>query len=210
MSRLMFTITGLNHRYGSEFLEPGMTVKLVKEPDNEYDSEAIKVILKGIGQIGYVANSTYTVIGETMSAGRIYDKIVDGAKAKVVLVTDKGVICKVKKKYEQIGYDLLLDDLDKGIDSLDLSKDICIPDYGDELFSPDASWEEIRTIGRYLISLSKIETCILMSNDNKDETRASLIKKYEMELDKINDDDPYADKKRECIYSFIEKAKKRQ
>lgn len=99
MGKIMFTITGLNHRYGSEFLEPGMTFKLVKEPDNEYDAEAIKVMFKGLGQIGYVANSTYTVIGETMSAGRIYDKIVDGAKAKVVLVTDKGVICTVKKKH---------------------------------------------------------------------------------------------------------------
>ena len=48
-----------------------MKVKLVKEPDNEVDSEAIKVEMPGIGQIGYVANSPYTVIGESMSAGRI-------------------------------------------------------------------------------------------------------------------------------------------
>ena len=35
MSRLFFTITGMNHYYGSEFLKPGMKVMLVKEPDND-------------------------------------------------------------------------------------------------------------------------------------------------------------------------------
>ena len=33
-----------------------------------------------------------------MSAGRIYDKIGDTAKAKVVLVTEHGTICKLSKK----------------------------------------------------------------------------------------------------------------
>ena len=44
------------------------------------------------------ANSTHTVIGESMSAGRIYDKIGDTAKAKVVLVTPHGTICSLSKK----------------------------------------------------------------------------------------------------------------
>ena len=72
-----------------------MKVKLEKEPDNEYDKEAIQVKVKGLGKIGYVANSPYTVKGESMSAGRLYDKIGDKAKGKVVFVTDGGVICKV-------------------------------------------------------------------------------------------------------------------
>lgn len=45
-----------------------------------------------------MANSTHTVLGECMSAGRIYDKIGKKAKAKVVLVTDHGTICKLGKK----------------------------------------------------------------------------------------------------------------
>ena len=65
MSEIYFTIAGTNHWHGQEFIEPGMKEKLVKEPDNEVDSEAIKVEMPGIGQIGYVANSPYTVIGET-------------------------------------------------------------------------------------------------------------------------------------------------
>ena len=38
----------------------------VKEPDNEYDNEAIQVKIKGLGKVGYVANSPYTVKGESM------------------------------------------------------------------------------------------------------------------------------------------------
>ena len=75
-----------------------MKIQLEKEPDNKYDPEAIQVKLKGMGKIGYVANSPYTMIGESMSAGRIYDKIGDTAKAKVVLITDRGIICKISKK----------------------------------------------------------------------------------------------------------------
>jgi len=98
MEELYFTIAGCSHYYGSDFMEKGMKVKLEKEPDNEYDKEAIKVTYEGIGKIGYVANSFYNVIGESMSAGRLYDKIGDVAYAKVMLVTPAGTICKICKK----------------------------------------------------------------------------------------------------------------
>ena len=98
MSKKYFTIAGCNHYYGNEYMKKGMKVKLVKEPDNEYDQEAIQVEIKGLGKVGYVANSSYTVIGESMSAGRLYDKIGDTAYAKVVLVTPAGTICKICKK----------------------------------------------------------------------------------------------------------------
>ena len=75
-----------------------MKIRLEKEPDNEYDKEAIKVTCEGLGKIGYVANSSYTVMGESMSAGRVYDKIGDMAYAKVVLVTARGTLCKICKK----------------------------------------------------------------------------------------------------------------
>ena len=93
MSKIYFTLTGTNHYFGKEFLKKGAKIRLEKEPDNEYDKEAIKVTYEGLGKIGYVANSSYTVIGDSMSAGRIYDKIGKKAKAKVVLVTDHGTIC---------------------------------------------------------------------------------------------------------------------
>ena len=85
MSKVYFTLTGTKHYFGKEFLKKGTKIHLEKEPDNEYDKEAIKVTYEGLGKIGYVANSSYTVIGDSMSAGRIYDKIGKKAKAKIVL-----------------------------------------------------------------------------------------------------------------------------
>jgi len=98
MKTIYFTIAGMNHYYGSDFLEKGMKVKLIKEPDNEYDKEAIRVELKGLGKIGYVANSTHTVLGESFSAGRMYDHFGKKAKGKVILVTPRGVICELKEE----------------------------------------------------------------------------------------------------------------
>lgn len=98
MAKTYFTLTGTKHYYGSDFLEKGMKIILEKEPDNEYDKEAIQVKMKGMGKIGYVANSPYTIIGDSMSAGRIYDRINDKAKAKVVMVTSTGVLCRLSKK----------------------------------------------------------------------------------------------------------------
>ena len=72
-----------------------MEVKLVKEPDNEFDKEAIKVEMDGLGLVGYVANSPYTVQGESMSAGRLYDRISDTAKGIVKYVLPQGVLCEL-------------------------------------------------------------------------------------------------------------------
>ncbi len=103
--KIWFTLTGTNHYYGHDFLEKGMKIRLEKEPDNRYDREAIKVLLDGVGHIGYVANSPYTVIGESYSAGRLYDKIGDTARGKVKLVTDRGVLCTLKQEKPTIPAD---------------------------------------------------------------------------------------------------------
>lgn len=97
MSKVYFTIAGMNHYYGSDFLEPGMKVKLHKEPDNEYDKEAIRVEFKGLGKIGYVANSPYTVAGYSISAGRMYGLFKKKAKGRVILITPKGALCELKE-----------------------------------------------------------------------------------------------------------------
>ena len=93
MKRIFFTITGTNHYYGLDFFEPKMTVRLIKEPDNKCDKEAIRVELEGLGKVGYVANSTYTVIGESFSAGRLYDKIGDTAEGTVLYKLPRGILC---------------------------------------------------------------------------------------------------------------------
>ena len=42
MKDIYFTITGCRCRYGSDFIKEHMSVKLIKEPDNENDKEAIR------------------------------------------------------------------------------------------------------------------------------------------------------------------------
>ena len=92
------TITGLNHYYGKKPFEIGRIIKLIKEPDNEYDKEAILAFLPFIDKIGYVANSTNTVYDGTISAGRLYDKIDDYAYGKVMFVTHSSAIVLVLDK----------------------------------------------------------------------------------------------------------------
>ena len=98
MNKTYFTITGTHHYFGKEFIESDMEVKLVKDPDNEHDKEAIKVEMEGLGKIGYVANSTYSVLGDSMSAGRIYDRIDDVAYGVVKYVLPQGILCELIEK----------------------------------------------------------------------------------------------------------------
>ena len=97
MKKIYFTLTGTNHYYGQDFLKKGMKLTLIKEKDNDFDKEAIRVEMKGLGKIGYVANSPYTVAGESLSAGRMYDRIKKKAKAKVELVLPYGALCTLKQ-----------------------------------------------------------------------------------------------------------------
>ena len=101
MSKVFFTLVGTEYRYGSDFLEPGMKVRLEKEPDNEVDSEAIQVILEGLGKIGYVAASYRTRIGESWSCGRLFDKITEGTEGTVVYKTSRGILCSVEVAAEE-------------------------------------------------------------------------------------------------------------
>lgn len=59
-------------------------------------SEAVRAELPGLGCAGYVANSPYTVLGDCLSAGRLYDKIGRETTAKVVYVLENAVVCRVK------------------------------------------------------------------------------------------------------------------
>ena len=109
MSTMFVTITGIHHYYGDKPFEIGRVVRLVKEPDNKHDSDAIRVELPFIETVGYVANSTSTVYRGTYSAGHIYDKIEDAAFAEVAFITHSSVIAAVlppedveKKETEQI------------------------------------------------------------------------------------------------------------
>ena len=112
------TITGINHYYGKKPFEIGRVIKIIKEPDNEYDKEAIVAFLPFIDKIGYVANSTNTVYDGTISAGRLYDKIEDYAYAKIMFVTHSSVIAIVLDK----------DDVEEDNDDEDETEEQATPD----------------------------------------------------------------------------------
>lgn len=92
---MYFTIVGTDFCHGTGFMEKGDIVTLEKEPDNKYDKEAIMVKVEGLSKIGYVANSPHSVKGDSMSAGRLYDKIEDGAQGEIMYIMDSGALCKV-------------------------------------------------------------------------------------------------------------------
>ena len=102
MKNIYFTISGTKHHFGKEFLEPKMEVKLLKEPDNEFDKEAIRVEMEGLGLVGYVGNSPYTVLGESMSAGRLYDRIGETSVGVVKYVLPQGVLCELVQDTEEV------------------------------------------------------------------------------------------------------------
>lgn len=89
--QIFITLTSLRN---IESLDSGTEIKLIKEPNNFYDDEAIRVELNS-KKIGYVANSPNTVIKGTSSAGYIYDKINDEALAIIQFIKDKFVIAEV-------------------------------------------------------------------------------------------------------------------
>ena len=87
---VLFTITGTGPRVNVN-LGLGVPLKLVKEPDNEFDSDAIAVYAEG-EKIGYVANKEYTKFELTSSASDLHDKIQDTAQAEYLCYLDKFLI----------------------------------------------------------------------------------------------------------------------
>ena len=92
---MFITVIAFDKMHGTRPLKLNGIIKLVKEPDNKYDAEAIACEMRYFGKIGYVANSVNSVIKGCMSAGRIYDKIDDGYFAKIKFFSENLVIAKV-------------------------------------------------------------------------------------------------------------------
>lgn len=82
----LFTITGRQFYQNGVVLAPGMPLRLVKEPDNEYDKDAIGVYAGG-EKIGYVANNDYTKFEMTSSASQL--NIADTAEASYLCYLDR-------------------------------------------------------------------------------------------------------------------------
>ena len=110
MKEKYVTITGTNHYYGMKPFSVGKKVKCFKEPGNVFDSEAIKVVIKGIGTVGYIGNSPYTTATGTMSAGRIYEKVKKKFIIEVMFITSSKVICRVVDGLKEKKVDMICDE----------------------------------------------------------------------------------------------------
>ncbi|MCD8068888.1 MAG: HIRAN domain-containing protein [Lachnospiraceae bacterium] len=110
MKEKYITVTGIKHYYGLAPFKIGKKLKCVKEPHNPYDSEAIRVTLKHVGTVGYVANSSYTTLTGTMSTGRIYEKVGKKFKAEVMFITPAWVICRVVEEEKQEKQEVAVDE----------------------------------------------------------------------------------------------------
>lgn len=80
----LFTIVGTRHYNIGKPLTPGMSLKLVKEPDNEFDKDAIAVYVED-KKAGYVANTDYTNNELTSSASELQDKIKNTAEGEYLI-----------------------------------------------------------------------------------------------------------------------------
>ena len=77
----LFTITGTKFYKDYEKLDMGAPLKLVKEPENEFDSDAIAVYVDD-KKAGYVSNSDNTKHELTSSASELQDNISDIASGE--------------------------------------------------------------------------------------------------------------------------------
>lgn len=116
MKEEFVTITGFRNYLGLTPFRIGRLIRCEKEPDNQYDSEAIECTLPVYGTVGYIANSTNTVAGGTMSAGRIYDRVEKKFYVRVLFTSFTKVICRVERGEPSELKKELLSDLDDGWD----------------------------------------------------------------------------------------------
>ena len=96
------TVIAFENMHGKKPLKLGGMVKLAKEPSNPHDTEAIACEMRHFGKIGYVANSTNSIVKGCMSAGRLYDKIADVYFAKIRFITGNIAIAEVLSSDEYI------------------------------------------------------------------------------------------------------------
>ena len=80
----LFTIAGREFYKNNIHLTPGMALKLVKEPYNKYDGDAIAVYVCD-KKTGYVANNAYTYCKLTSPASELQDKFKNIAQGSYLL-----------------------------------------------------------------------------------------------------------------------------
>lgn len=98
----LFTIVGMKF-YNVDFNHSqGMPLRLIREPDNEHDRDAIAVYAEN-NKVGYVANNSYTKSELTSSASQLKDRIGDVADAEFLCILYKSTEFQFYNKEFYIG-----------------------------------------------------------------------------------------------------------
>ena len=92
------TIVGTKNYFGSEVFSVGQVLRAIKDPENVYDQEAIKVSSDANVIYGYIANSVRSVAKGCKSAGRIYDTFKQEIDIKVLFIVYDCVIAEILYK----------------------------------------------------------------------------------------------------------------
>ena len=95
MKEVYITLTGFYSYYGFKPFAIGRRIRCVKEPQNPYDTEAIRAEMKHIGTVAYVANSINTVAMGTSSAGAVGHLVNNTFTVEIMFMTSTKIICKV-------------------------------------------------------------------------------------------------------------------
>lgn len=132
MKELFITVTGFRNYSGPAPFRIGRLVRCAKEPDNDYDKEAIRCTMPMLGTVGYVANSWSAVAGGTMSAGRVYDRVGKRFYARVLFTTSSKIICRIEEGDPAALRAELLSQIDDDWDDEDEDDEDEIETYEDE------------------------------------------------------------------------------
>lgn len=81
--------------YNLDDLKIGEKLRLVKEPNNKFDSETIKVVGFNDFEYGTVANSVESVARGTHSAGYIYNSLTEEPTCEICFIIDGRAIARV-------------------------------------------------------------------------------------------------------------------
>lgn len=73
MIKLFVAMHGMEKYHGTEALNVGDTLFLVKDPDNRTDRRAIKVVMPPIGTVGYIVNNSLEVPHGCWTGSGVYD-----------------------------------------------------------------------------------------------------------------------------------------
>lgn len=99
------SITGCSYYQGTNAINVGDKLCIVKDKDNPHDSKAIAVCqftecfqgprTKLHARLGYIAQSSNTIVEGTLSATQIYDSIRDCGKIEVMFKGNYAIIAKI-------------------------------------------------------------------------------------------------------------------